>query len=103
MAQACCKCREAWHDTQRCSKAVHALPGRPELSQVAQELSLTRCDVCGAGVERTEVSNHMCACGGPWMPEVMMTKGPCCLALPSMEDSLMWCSMWCVHCRAAPR
>ena len=29
--------------------------GRAELSKVAAQLSLTRCDVCGVAVERTEV------------------------------------------------
>ena len=57
--QACCTCREAWHGSQRCRQAVQQQPGRQELSLVAKQLSFTRCDVCGAGVERTEVSSFL--------------------------------------------
>ena len=47
---------------------------------MAQLLSLTRCDVCGAGVERTEVCNSALMHAQRWSFEAQ--DCPCCLALP---------------------
>ena len=56
LLQVCCTCRGPWHGKQPCSTAVLQQPGRPELANMARTLNFTRCDVCGAAVERTEVS-----------------------------------------------